>query len=243
MRKLMLGTAAVAAMLVPAQASAQTNGYVDLSIGQTSVESTDLDNITIGGAAAVDLSANWRAQFDVDVSRLSEDGALTLTNTAAHVYYEGEGWAVGGVLSNRDLAFASTWTVGVEGQTHLGSVVLEGEAGFGTIETFGSDASVVNADASATWYVSSDFSIGAGVAYLDFDELSDAIMTYSIDGEYKFQNSQFSAFGGFSRTEVEDVDADTWRIGVRYAFGDDTLQGRRQTGPRWLRQNGNILPF
>lgn len=244
MRKFMLGAAAIAALLVPAQASAQTNGYVDLSVGQTSVENTDLDSITIGGAAAVDLSANWRAQFDVDVNRLSEDGALTLTNTAAHVYYEGDGWAVGGVLSNEDLAFASAWTVGIEGQTHLGSVVLEGEAGFGTLEGFGDDTGVVNADANATWYISPNFSIGLGVAYLDIDEFSDALTTYGIDGEYKFQNSQFSVFGGYSQTDIDDAEIDAWRIGARYAFGDDTLQGRRQTGPRWLRGNGaSFLPI
>jgi hypothetical protein len=30
-------------------------------------------------------------------------------------------------------------------------------------------------------------------------------------------------------------------VGGRYAFGDDTLQGRRTTGPRWLRNVANVF--
>ncbi|HEX5692621.1 MAG TPA: hypothetical protein VFX76_21550, partial [Roseiflexaceae bacterium] len=230
MRKFLIGAAAVAAVLVPAQANAETDGYVDLAFGQTDVEGTDLDSINLGGAAAVDLSGNWRAQFDVDVNRLSEDGSATATNAAAHVYYEGPTWAVGGVLTTRDFFFAQSWSIGIEGQTHLGALVLEGEAGFGTLETFGGDTGVTNADVSATWYVTPDFSIGAGFAYFDIDEFDDELNTWGVDGEYKFQNSQFSMFAGWSQTEVEDTELDSWRIGGRYAFGDDTLQGRRSTG-------------
>jgi opacity protein-like surface antigen len=240
----MMSAAAAAALLAPAQAEAQTQGYVDLSVGQSSFDSLDLDTVTIGGAAVADLSGGWRAQFEADVTRMSEDdGALTLTNAAAHVYYDAGDWAVGGVLSNRDLAFASAWMLGLEGQTHLGSLVLEGEAGFGTLEAFGDELDVFNADASATWYLTDDFSIAGGVAIFDIDEFDDEFVTYGIDGEYKFQSSDFSAFAGYSQTEFDDEDIDTWRVGVRYAFGDGTLRERRRSGPRWLRGNAVFLPI
>lgn len=244
MRTLMMGAVAAAALLAPAHAQAQTPGYVDLSIGQSDYGSVDLDTITLGGAAVADLSGGWRAQFDADVTRLSESGdALTVTNTSAHLFYDGGPWAIGGVLSNRDLGVASAWLLGVEGQTHLGALVLEGEAGFGTLETFGVDADVFNADANATWYLTDSFSINGGVAIFDIDELDDEMVTYGIDGEYKFQNSPFSVFAGYSQTDFEDVDVDGWRIGVRYGFGDGSLRERRQTGPRWLRAGAAFLPI
>ncbi|MBY0563613.1 MAG: hypothetical protein K2P58_05430 [Hyphomonadaceae bacterium] len=243
MRTLLLGAAAAAALIVPAQASAQTNGYVDLSIGQTDIASEDIDNIGLGGAVAVDLSGNWRAQFDVDTTRSSVDGAdFTTSSTAAHVYYEGPTWAVGGVLTSRDFVFGNEWSLGIEGQAHMGALVLEGGAAIGTLEGFGDEAGTTNLDASATWYVTPDFSVAAGASMLDIEDLGDEVTTYGIDGEYKFAGSAFSAFAGWSTSDVDSEDVDTWRIGGRYAFGDDTLQGRRSTGPRWSRGLGS-LPF
>jgi opacity protein-like surface antigen len=238
MRSVLLGVASVGALLAATQANAQTMGYVDLSFGQINVEDIDLDAISLGGAAAFDLSGSWRVQFDVEANRLSEDDStVTVTNTTAHVYHQSENWAIGGVLSNRDFVAGTSWSIGLEMQKHLGPVVLEGEVGIGTLEfidpIIGDDSGVVNADASATWYVTNDFSIAAGVSYLDIDELDNSLVGYGVDLEYKFSGSNFSAFGGYSTLDEDDVDVDTWRIGLRYAFGDDALKGRRQTGPRW----------
>lgn len=244
MRSVIFGAASALALLAPAAASAETAGYVDISVGQADIDSTDLDMISLGGAVVTPVSPNWRAQFDVDATRYSEDGAITGTSVTAHLFTEGPNWAVGGVLSNRDLLFASMWSLGLEGQTNLGQVVLEGEVGVGTIETFGGDTGTVNADGNATFYATPDFSIGLGVSYLDADDAFGSSLTYSIEGEYKF-DCPMSVFAGWATADYDDVDVDvdTWRIGARWAFGNDTLQGRRETGPRWLRGLGNILPI
>lgn len=247
MRSLLLGAVSVVALLAPASvANAQTAGYVDLSLGQSSIEDEDLDTIVLGGAAAVDLSPNWRAQFDANVNRFSSDfGTVTLTNTAAHVYYEGDDWAVGGVLSNRDLSLASIWSLGLEAQRHFGPVVLEGEIGFGTLEAFGDSYDATNADADATFYASDNFSIGLGASYLDSEDAFGTITSYGIDAEYKFTGSANSIFAGYDSTNYDDIDSDgdAWRIGFRHAFGDDTLQGRRLTGPRWLPVRNDVTIF
>jgi hypothetical protein len=246
MRKFLIGAASVAAMMAPAaQANAETAGYVDLALGQLDAGSSDLDTLSIGGAVATDLSQNWRVQFDVDTNRISDGSdSATGTNVAAHVYYEGENWAIGGVLANEDFFFGSAWTLGLEGQTHLGALVLEGEVNFGTLEGFGGSEDVTGANVSATYYFTPNFSVAAGYDYFDIDIASDSFDTWSIDGEYKFDGSQFSMFAGWAQLESGGEELDSWRIGGRYAFGDDTLQGRRSTGPRWLRGNGaSFLPI
>jgi opacity protein-like surface antigen len=246
MRKFLIGAASVAAIMVPAaQANAETDGYVDLALGQLDAGSSDLDTLSIGGAVATDLSQNWRVQFDVDTNRISDGGdSATGTNVAAHVYYEGDTWAVGGVLANEDFFFGSAWTLGLEGQTHLGALVLEGEVNFGTLEGFGGSEDVTGANVSATYYFTPNLSVAAGYDYFDIDAASDSLDTWSIDGEYKFDESQFSMFAGWAQTESGGEELDGWRIGGRYAFGDDTLQGRRSAGPRWLRGNGaSFLPI
>ncbi len=246
MRRFLIGAASVAAMMVPAaQANADTGGYVDLALGQLDSGSSDLDTLGFGGAVATDLTQDWRVQFDVDTTRLSDgDDSFTSTNVTAHVYHERDNWAVGGVLTNRDFLFGSAWLLGVEGQTHLGALVLEGEASIGTLEGFGGDADVTSANASATYYITPNLSVAAGYDYLDVDTFSDTLDTWRVDGEYKFDGSQFSMFAGWSQLESGGEEVDAWRIGGRFAFGDDTLQGRRTTGPRWLRSSDTpFLPI
>lgn len=246
MRSFLLGAASIAAMLVPTGAFAQTGGYVDISAGQLNIEDEDLDVLSLGGAAAADVTENWRAQFDANVNRFSIDGdGFTMTNAAAHLYYEGAGWAAGGVLTNLDLGFVSIWSAGAEGQIHLGQLVLEGELGFGTLESFGDSVNTTNANANATYYFTDNFSIGAGVDTLDTDDAFGTITTYNLEGEYQFAGSANSAFAGYDNTSYDDidVDSDTWRIGFRHAFGADTLQGRRETGPRWLQVRNNNAIF
>lgn len=244
MRSVILGAASALALLAPAAANAESPGYVDASVGQIDFDGSDLDMIGFGGAVAADVSPNWRVQFDGDVTRYSDNGAFTTTNVTAHLYTEGDNYAVGAVLSNRDLIFASIWSLGVEGQTAMGPVVLEGEAGFGTLEAFSNDAGTVNASVNGTYYASDNFSIGAGVGYLDSDDAFGTIMTYSVDAEYKF-DSPVSLFVGYANSDYDDIsaDSDTWRLGARYSFGDDTLRNRRETGPRWLRETLSIVPF
>ncbi|MGE0828138.1 MAG: hypothetical protein AB7O04_02155 [Hyphomonadaceae bacterium] len=243
MRNLLLGATAALACLAPTAANAQTDGFVDVSIGQVDSDFEDIDTLSIGGSVAADVAGDWRAQFDANVTRFSvDDDAISATDVAAHLFYDGGDWAIGGVLANRDYIFGSAWTLGAEGQVNLGPVVLEGELGFGTLEGLGGESDLTNADVNATWYVTPNFSVGAGYALLDFDEVDESIDTWSVDAEYKFA-SPFSIFAGYSNTEIEDVETDGFRVGGRFAFGNDTLQGRRATGPQWLGVSSQFLSF
>jgi hypothetical protein len=51
-------------------------------------------------------------------------------------------------------------------------------------------------------------------------------------------------FGGYAYTDIgSGTEIDTWSIGLRYGFGDGTLQQRRNEGPRWLREENPLLPL
>jgi hypothetical protein len=226
--------AAAASIALTSAASAQTAGYIDLSYGGVKTDTDDLDGLALGGAAVFGVGTNWAVQLDADATRLSADGAhVTLTDMTAHVYYQKGDWAFGGTLAAHDYVIGTAWSIGLEAQKHLGPVVLEAGISLGTIEVFADDASVVNGDASATWYCSDNFSIGVGIAFTDIDGASDTFESYGADAEYKFESSQLSAFGGYAHSDAGGEDADIWRVGLRFAFGEDSLKGRRTTGPRW----------
>lgn len=252
MRTFILGAVSALAVLAPVAAHADTPGFVDVSIGQTSFDDYPLDEtvLSIGGSADVGLSPAWRAQFDVDTNRAStddDDFSFTTTNVAAHVYYTGDGYSVGGVLTSQDLIFATIWSAGVEGQVNLGGqVVLEGELGFGTVEGFGQSESTTNAALDATFYATENLSLGVGVSTIDAGEVFDDedAVTWRAEGEYLFTGTPISAFVNYSNLDIEDFGSDSWRVGLRYNFGGDTLQTRRQNGPRWLRSTPfNFLPI
>jgi hypothetical protein len=93
--------------------------------------------------------------------------------------------------------------------------------------------------------VNENFSVGAGADYLDVDDAFGTITSYSIEAEYQFAGSPNSVFAGYDWTNYDDIDVDgnAWRIGFRHAFGEDTLQGRRQSGPRWTPIKNNLAIF
>lgn len=242
MRTLLVGAASVAALLVPAAAHADTAGYIGVSAGQASIENFDLTDISISGAGAVDVGSGWRAQFNGTVDRLNDGGnAETLSNVEAHLYTESQGWAWGVVLTERDIVFANDYSLGLEGQATFGQFVLEGGVALGTIEVFGDSANSTSADVDLTWYAGDNFSFDAGIDYYDSDNAFGAITSYNVGGEYQFAGSSNSIFAGYSWTDYDEAGAngDTWRIGFRHAFGDDSLAARRQSGPRWLPRSNN----
>jgi hypothetical protein len=247
MNKLFIGLVGFAALAVPCSAIAGSSSYIGAAIGAVDLDGEeDATEVNVGGAFATDISGSWRLQVDGQATQYSFDGSdITFQNLSAHVYTSGSNWAVGGVVKTDDLAGADIWSFGIEGQYLTGPLVLEGEVGVGTVGGFGGDTSTHNAGLNATWYITSNASLGVGYAYRKFGSgLDDADFdSVGIDGEYRFDGSQISVFGSYTAASVESIDIDGWRIGVRLNLDSDTLQARRETGPRWLLDQMTFPPL
>jgi hypothetical protein len=238
----------VFALAVALPATAGTPGYVDFSVGTVDLSnptgSLDLDTVSGGGSVAVNLSGAWNAQFDGSLVRYE---IATARNFAAHVFHDGGNWAVGGVFDYWNIYGAAQWTLGLEAQVTLGAFVLEGGASTGNIEDGPSNVDVWNAEASVTWFATPDLSFSGTVGTVAYDVASDAgSTTYGVEAEYRFDQSPFSLFVAYERADVEgliEYEADSWGLGLRYGFGDGSLQARRDEGPRWLRQDRRALRF
>jgi hypothetical protein len=244
MKKFLIGLAGVAALAVPSSAIAGSSGYGGVSLGSWSDDAgDDATDVSVGGALAADLTGGWRIQIDGEVSRLSEGGSsTTFQNLAAHVYTGDKGWAAGAVLKSEDLGISDILFFGLEGQYWIGPVALEAELGIGRSDYGPTDASTQNLSIGATWYVTPNASLGASYDYREIDFVDNEIDSLAIEGEYRFDASQISLFGGYVFTTSENTfsstDIDVWRIGARFHFDTGTLQDRRQEGPRWLLDTG-----
>lgn len=241
MRRFLAISAATIALAVPSIATAGTPGFVDVSLGTIDVDGDDLTIMGVGGSVVAPLSGNWNVQFDGEFTRY-EDGGLAVSGSglAAHIFHDGGDWAVGALLGYQSFSALTFWTLGAEAQYTTGAFVLEGGLGIGTAEAVG-NADTFSANASATWYANPDLSFTGGISYVDLDDEFDAT-NYSIDAEYRFAGSPFSVIGGYTFTDYEgSAEGDTWSIGLRYGFGDATLQARRNEGPRWLREDSTLV--
>lgn len=52
---------------------------------------------------------------------------------------------------------------------------------------------------------------------------------YGVTGEYQFGDTPYSVTAGYIRSDVFDMDVDTFSIGLRYSFGGG-LQARDRAG-------------
>ncbi len=244
MKRQFLISAAALAFALPAGAG--TPGYVDLSVGTLELTApgldVDYDTVSAGGSLAVNLSGPWGAQFDGSFVRYD---FATSNNFAGHVFHDGGNWAIGGVVDYWSIYGLTQWTLGMEAQATLGAFVIEGGVSAGNLEQFSINIDVWNADASVTWYVTPDLSIAGTIGTESYDVTFDAgSQTYGVEAEYRIDQSPFSLFVAYERADVDYLiayDADSWALGLRYGFGDGSLQARRDEGPRWLRQDRRAI--
>ena len=238
MKRYLAITAATIALAAPSIASAGTPGFVDVRLGAIDANAAEFTTMGAGGSVVAPLSGNWNVQFDAGFTRHQIEGAgFSGSGLSAHIFHDGGDWALGALLDFEDTSILTYWTLGAEAQYTIGSFVFEAGAGFGTLEA-GGNADTGSANASLTWYANQDLSFAGGISYRDVESSSLDSTTYSLDAEYRIDGSPFSVIGGFAFSDLGlGIESTGWTIGLRYGFGDATLQGRRNEGPRWLRES------
>jgi hypothetical protein len=236
MRKVLLGATAALAIAAPGIASADTSGHVSANYGTTEIDDVDveIDGYGLDGAVATDLGSGWMLQFDASSSTLDFDGGGEAGIGGAYVHFakRGSGHSLGGFVGLTDFFGASGQTVGAEGQLFFSSVTVNGSAAYVNFDD--ADVDVWNLHVDGTYFFTDNFGVTGGVSHSNADDGGSDFewTTWSADAAYRFAGSGFSVFGGYAYTDFDDAGAtaDTFRIGLRYDFGTDSLQSSSQTG-------------
>jgi hypothetical protein len=149
-----------------------------------------------------------------------------------HIGKRGTGHALAGLVGMTDLFGAAGETVGAEGQLFFSSVTVNGSAVYGNFDEF--DFDLWNLHLDGTFFATENFGVTGGVSHSEADSSGSDFnwTTWSADAAYRFAGSPFSLFAGYAYTDYDDTggEADTWRFGIRYDFGTDSLQSSSQTG-------------
>ena len=231
--------AAAAALFAATPAMAQSGGHLGLNFSNTETDSDDADtiqgDIAFGGASG---TIGYQIDGGIGNTEAGSDDADHFT-LAGHLFYNGGGWRVGGVVAHTafdDTVSFDETVYGIEGSFDLGaSAVLTGSYTVGETEFF-ADLDTWNLDAGIDFYASPNLRFGGtvGVGNLDAGAGSDVdTNTFGVDAEWQPFTMPVSFRLAYDTFSVDDAfgDFDTLSVGVRWNWGGT------------LRERDNATPF
>jgi len=242
MKHVLFASAALAAVIFAAAPSfAQSTGYVGLSYGQTDIENVEGDTWAAEGAVAFDLSDAWGGQIDLGYTSTDYDGAGEIDglNGTFHLFKRNDSHSFGGFVGLSEVEDTTVWNLGVEGQSYMANTTLAGSFAYGQIDDADLDTWSLNGE--ARYFVSDNFRLDAGLGWTrvtDGDDSADG-WSFGVGGEYQLATAPVSLTAGYTRSTLNDLDieADTFRVGVRYNFGTGSLKERDRSGASFNNPN------
>jgi hypothetical protein len=236
MKSLLLLTASLAAFAAaPALALAQDGpvGSVGVTYGNSEVElggfSADSDAWGIDGVVAMPAFGEWTVTIAADANQF-DDGASDDTifaGTAHLTTLVGSDLRIGGFVGAADVADETALTAGFEAQKYLANANLTGVVAYTTADDVDLDIWSVGGDAA--FYVTDALRLNAGLSWMTIDDADVDGVTYGVGAEYQIARTPFSATAGYSHSDIEGLDVDSWTVGLRYSFGGG-LQTRDRAG-------------
>ena len=240
-------TALLAAAAALATASpALANGYVGLEYGAGNIDGGGPDSDTDGwqGEGAFGFGgAGWGAQVDGGIGAVDSDaGDIDALELAGHLWWDGGGWRLGGVLAMTQVdadtgGDIDEWAYGVEGAwAIMPSADLIGSLTAGESDADGGgDADLWNVDFGGIYFVSPNISLGGflGFGNVDGGGADSDTFSFGINGEIQPWSFPVSVTLGWNTFDMDDADAssDVFTIGARWNFGGGTLQDRHNAAP------------
>ncbi|MCR5874650.1 outer membrane beta-barrel protein [Phenylobacterium sp. J426] len=229
MKKNLFAAAAVVAFLGSAvAANAQTIGHVGANYANT--------NVDISGLGDADFDV-WQGEgsvrFDagslgaaINGSITDYEGGDTTFGVTGHLNTALTGGLLGGFAGVEAADDVTFWGLGVEGQTNLApNTTLYGQAGYGTDDESEADLWAVRGE--LRHYFTDRFKLQGSLGYVAAK--GDDAWNAGVEAEYQIANSPLSVLAGYDRFDTKGVEADTFRVGVRYTFGG-SIRERDQSG-------------
>jgi len=236
MKSLFLASAAAAALFAaPALAQTGPVGSVGVTYGSSNVEfgglEAESDAYALDGAVALPAFGEWTVTLGANIAQ-SDDGAnddTAFAGTAHLTKMFGDDVRAGGFVSAADVGDETAYTIGGEVQKYLAGSTLTGVVAYSTADDVDADIWTVGGDVA--FYPMQNLRLNLGASYNKIEAAgvdADAY-SYGVGGEYQIASTPFSVAAGYSRGEIEDLEVDTWTIGLRYSFGGG-LQARDRAG-------------
>jgi len=242
MKSLLLVTSAIAAFAAaPALAQDGPIGSVGVSFGNTELDlggpTADSDVYGIDGSVAMPAFGAWTVTLAGSGSQFDEGNDTSFAGTAHLSTVVNSDMRFGGFVGAADIADETAFSAGLEVQKYLARATLTGVVAYTSADDVDLSAWTVGGDAA--FYVTDALRLNAGVSWLTIDDADADGFTYSAGAEYEIARSPFSVTADYAHTDIEDLEIDTWTVGLRYSFGGG-LQARDRAGAS-LGSNSGLL--
>jgi len=239
MKRILLGAAAAAAMIVPGSALADTSGSITAM-----VEANDFDYSTnsefvgynLGGALVHTMSNGLTLQADGRTTLQDWDccsGYYSQGYAAAHLSTDMGGWDLGGFLGMVNYYGDGGILIGAEARTMFGNFALDGSVANTDFGDNGYDGQAYRA--GGAFFISPNLAVTGGASFTSINSGQDYDITeLSLGGAYQFANN-VELFGGYTNTDADrsistDYEGDTFQLGVRLNLNGGTLQENAADG-------------
>ena len=236
LKKVLVGAAAVAALMTPSLAAADTSGYASFSINSLDDDNdgNKEDYLEFNGAVVGSLGGSWNVQFDASAQDMGHSNHTdNMSTTIVHAFWRGESFAFGG-FGGVTTGEIDGPLLGAEAALYLDRFSLAGSAFFGGDRESGDDP-ITGYGAAGTFFLSDNFSLGADVNYYEFYEnVAQDGTIYGVNAEYQFGGGPFSIYGGYHISDEDyfgtDKEVTSFTLGGRLNFGTSTLLERDRSG-------------
>ncbi len=232
MRNWIIAAAALAAVVAPGVAAAQT-GYVGAVYGNVDPDGAD-DEDFYGIEGAVAFAGSGSIVFEVDAAISEGDDTDAAYGLVGHVYARNDNHLVGGFVGVGQSEDGTgddttTWAAGLEGAKYFDKWTVAGAVYYANNDDSDVDGYGVNVE--GRYFINDNFRVDAGVGYANADTPGgdNDITTFGVGTEYQFAQMPISIRAGYRTTDGDFGDADTITIGVRYNWGG-TLRDRDRSG-------------
>jgi len=225
--------AAAAALFMATPAMAQSGGSVGL--GYNNIEEEG-DVYQLDGAFGAS-GGSIGYQIDAGLGQVDDD--VDTQTIAGHLYWNGGGWRLGGVIAHTNLEAdggdgLSETVYGVEGTWNLGpNAVVLGSYTVGESE-FIVDVDTWNADLGLNYYLSDNLRIGGAIGFGNLEAGGSDLDTngYRLNAEWQPWTTPVSFTLGWNSFELDSSDSvDSVSVGARWNWGGT------------LRERDNATPF
>lgn len=179
----------------------------------------------------------------LDGGYTSIDGNVDVWRIGGHLFARQDNWLLGGYAGYSNVEAtgvdADELTLAGEAQYYLERATLGLTVVYSDLDTPFFDPSGWSVGGDVRYFVTDNFSLGLGAAWLTNDTPFGDQDGHYIDlgAEYQFEASQFALFAGYRHTDIGG-EANTWGIGLRWNFGEGSLIQRDRSGARLRRPEG-----
>lgn len=239
MKSLFLATAAVAAFAAAPALAQDGVGSFGVTYSNVDLELAGLDGeaefAAIDAAVATPITADWTVTLDGAFLYAFDDALgsdASNVNGRIHASRTFGATRFGAFAGGQEVGDEQLWSFGAEAQHYMDKLTLTGSLAYETVD--GTDADIWSLGGDAAYYVSPKFRVNGGLGYHTAD-LGGGVDTdawsANVGGEYQIADTGMSVTGGWTHSELEDLDltVDTLSVGVRFSFGGD-LRARERAG-------------